>query len=316
MNCLCCGKELNLEKFVDHGWHKACIKRFFGTDALPEIDISDIVLEKLANEAVSKRLTVTGVQKKLSLHLSKEDTYRLTVVDYPTGFILKPQTKEYAQLPEYEHVSMQMAEEVGIKTMAHALVKMQDGFGYITRREDRSFKKGVVSKYAMEDFCQLSGRLTVDKYKGSYEQCGKLIDRFSDQPGMDKTELFLRVVFSFVIGNSDMHLKNFSLIEDSPGKRRFRLSPAYDMLPVNLVLPEDREQTALMLNGKKKNIRKKDFRMFGHNLSLTDKVIDRLIYEVCKKKGNLDRLITHSNLSADRKERFLAMIDERVHLFD
>ena len=314
MICLCCGKKLDEKELSDHGWHKGCIKNFFGTNTLPEIAISDEELERLANEAVNKRLTVTGVQKKLSLHLSKDDTYRLTVVDYPTGYILKPQTQEYRHLPEYEHASMQMAGLVGIETVSHALIEMQDGYGYITRREDRRIKKEKIVKYAMEDFCQLAGKQTADKYKGSYEQCGKLIDRYSDRPGFDKTELFLRSVFSFVIGNSDMHLKNFSLIEDASGSRMYHLSPAYDMLPVNLVLPEDQEQTALMLNGKKKNLRRKDFVAFGSNIGLSEKVIKNLINEVCSKADGMHNIINSSLLATEEKTGFSELLDDRIRI--
>lgn len=114
-----------------------------------------------------------------------------------------------------------MAAIVGIKTVPHALIKMNDQYAYITKRVDRSIEGDSIQMYAMEDFCQLSNRLTQDKYKGSYESCSKIIKRYSIYPGYDLSELFLRVVFSFVIGNSDMHLKNFSMRETQPGNREF-----------------------------------------------------------------------------------------------
>ena len=115
--------------------------------------------------------TVPGVQKKLSLHLSSDTNARLTIVDYPTGFILKPQTEEYAHMPEYEDLAMRLAELIGIQTVPHALIKMKDEYGYITKRIDRDITQDQIKLYAMEDFCQLSNRLTQDKYKGSYENC-------------------------------------------------------------------------------------------------------------------------------------------------
>ena len=180
--------------------------------------------------------TVPGVQKKLSLHLSSDTNARLTIVDYPTGFILKPQTEEYAHMPEYEDLAMRLAELIGIQTVPHALIKMKDEYGYITKRIDRDITQDQIKLYAMEDFCQLSNRLTQDKYKGSYENCGRIIKKYSITPGLDLSELFLRVAGSFVMGNSDMHLKNFSLRETEPGSRRFQLSKAYDMLPVNVIM--------------------------------------------------------------------------------
>uniref|UniRef100_UPI003FEE94C1 HipA domain-containing protein n=1 Tax=Eubacterium sp. TaxID=142586 RepID=UPI003FEE94C1 len=126
-------------------------------------------------------------------------------------------------------------------------------FAYITKRVDRLFQNGQMEMLAMEDFCQLDLRLTQDKYKGSYERCAKVINRYSSRKGLDMTELFIRLVFSYIVGNSDMHLKNFSLIETSAGSGKYILSPAYDLLPVNVIMPEDEEQFAIPMNGKKRN---------------------------------------------------------------
>ena len=122
---------------------------------------------------------------------------------------------------------------------------------------------------AMEDFCQLDLRLTQDKYKGSYERCAKIIERYSSRKGLDRTELYLRLVFSFLVGNSDMHLKNFSLIETEEGSEKYVLSPAYDLLPVNVIMPEDKEQFVLAMNGKKTHIRRKDFLLFAETCGMT-----------------------------------------------
>ena len=316
MNCLHCGKKLNTESEIRCGWHTKCVRNFFHSSSLPEIDLNEDSLNLLVKKAIKKHLTIPGVQKKLSLHLSKEDKYRLTVVDYPTGYILKPQTDVFRHLPEYEHVTMLMADLVGIQTVPHALVRLNDGYAYITKRVDRKFEKNQAYKYAMEDFCQLSGRLTSDKYKGSYEQCGKLILRFSEAPGFDLTEFYLRLVFCFITGNSDMHLKNFSLREDAPASRSFHLAPAYDLLPVNLVLPEDTEQTALMLNGKKKNIKKKDFFAFGEYIGLSDKVTRSLIRMVCDQEPQLIKMCKESLLTYEEQEGYNELIKKRVAVFD
>lgn len=258
MNCLCCGKTLN-NGGID-GWHKKCIKKFFGTNEIPEIDINKSIIEKIALEATTKGYTVTGVQKKLSLHLFSEKTKaRLTMVNYPTGFILKPQVDEFEALPEAEQLVMCMADIVGIVTVPHALIQNNGSYAYITKRIDRKISKDNVQLIAMEDFCQLDLRLTQDKYKGSYERCAKIVDKYSSRQGLDMTELYLRIVFSYVVGNSDMHLKNFSLIETEEGSGEYILSPAYDLLPVNLIMPEDKEQFALTMNGKKAEHKKKRF---------------------------------------------------------
>ena len=208
MNCLCCGKELH--KANEVGWHKACIKRFFGTTKLPKIEIDETTLKLLVEDTVKKGFTVPGVQKKLSLHLVSDDNKpRLTLVNFPTGYILKPQVSEYEALPESEHLIMSMADMAGISTVPHALIRGDDGIAYITKRVDRKLHDGRVEMLAMEDFCQLDLRLTEDKYRGSYERCAKIIKRYSSRVGIDMTEFFVRLVFCFVVGNSDMHLKNF-----------------------------------------------------------------------------------------------------------
>lgn len=199
MNCLCCGKPMD-DTHNNTGWHKTCVKKFFTTAVIPEIEITDSVLEELAKESANKGYTITGVQKKLSLHLSNERYPGLTVVNYPTGYILKPQVKDFCALPESEHLVMSMADKAKIPTVPHALVKNKDAYAYITKRIDRIFSKdSTVKLIAMEDFCQLGLRLTQDKYKSSYEQCGHIIRKYSSFTGLDMTELFYRLVFSFVL---------------------------------------------------------------------------------------------------------------------
>ena len=319
MNCLCCNKLLNdtatlYERNVQ--WHKKCIKNFFGTTFLPELDISDDTLKLLAVESTNRGYTVPGVQKKLSLHLTEGKEPRLTLVNYPTGYILKPQTEEYENLPEAEYLVMQMAKITGIKTVPFALIKMNKRFAYITRRVDRIKQKDDVKMLAMEDFCQLEERLTQDKYKGSYERCAKIITRYSSRSGFDLSELFLRLVFSFVAGNSDMHLKNFSLIETYEGACEYVLSDAYDMLPVNAVLPEDNEQFALTLNGKKSNIRKKDFLVFAENIGIQKAVAEKIIKDIVAREKTYLTMCDESYLPQKTKLVLKEIIKQRIGVIE
>ena len=316
MICLCCGKPL--EKSTEQkGWHRSCIKNFFGTKELPEIEIDEQTLEHLATENTNKGYTVPGVQKKLSLHLFSENNKpRLTLVNYPTGYILKPQVSQFESLPEAEHLVMSMAETVGIMTVPHALISKNSSYAYITKRVDRIITDTAVKMLAMEDFCQLDFRLTQDKYKGSYERCAKIIERYSNRKGLDLTELFLRLVFSFVVGNSDMHLKNFSLLETSEGSEMYQLSPAYDLLPVNVILPEDQEECALALNGKKMNLRKKDFLVFADNCGLSRTSAEKMIQMVISKKGKFYKMCEESLLSEVMKDQFKALIEKRLEILE
>ena len=316
MNCLCCGKpiiETASEQEKSSQWHNRCVKRFFGTKTLPDIEVSEEVLEQLAIESTNKGLTVPGVQKKMSLHLDNSGaTPRLTLVNYPTGYILKPQTKEYPCLPEAEYLVMQMAEKAKIKTVPHALIRIKaqdNALAYITKRIDRRDGKML----AMEDFCQLDGRLTEDKYKGSYERCAKIIRKYSSRAGLDITELFIRVVFSYIVGNSDMHLKNFSLIESDENSGSYILSDGYDMLPVNTVNPADTEQTALTMNGKKRNLHRNDFLKFADACQIDRAVAGKIIDRLKRYESEFIRETEQSYLTDELKESLIALMKERIN---
>lgn len=316
MNCLCCGKPLRTDN-TQSGWHKSCIKRFFGTTELPEIAIDEKTLEILAAESTSRGYTVPGVQKKLSLHLlSEESKPRLTLVNYPTGYILKPQVPEFEALPEAEHLVMCMADAAGISTVPHALIMGNGSLAYITKRVDRVFQKNTVQMLAMEDFCQLDLRLTQDKYRGSYERCAKIIDRYSARSGLDMTELYWRLVFSFIVGNSDMHLKNFSLLETKEGSGAYVLSPAYDLLPVNVIMPEDKEQFALAMNVKKANIRRKDFLVFAEECGISRNSAERTIAMLLSKKEKFISMCNDSLLPEHIKERFVSLMEDRMSVLE
>jgi serine/threonine-protein kinase HipA len=313
MKCLCCGKNLRTEN--ESGWHKSCIQKFFGTTQLPQIEIDDSTLETLATKSVSKGYTVPGVLKKLSLHLlSVGDAPRLTIVNYPTGYILKPQVEQFEALPESEHLVMCMADAIGIATVPHALIQNGNTYAYITKRIDRVFYKDRVEKLAMEDFCQLDFRLTRDKYHGSYEQCGKIIKRFSERSKLDLAELFIRIVFFYITGNSDMHLKNFSLIETAEGSMQYVLSAAYDLLPVKVNMPEDGEDFALAMNGKKTNIRKKDFFLFAENIGITKNTAQKMITQLVAHKGMLQSMCMESHLPDHLKTQFSELIEKRCSI--
>ena len=313
MNCLCCGKPLRTPD--ETGWHKACIKRFFGTTKLPEIEIDDKTLNLLATETTNKGFTVPGVQKKLSLHLVSDSCKpRLTLVNYPTGYILKPQVAEFEALPESEQLIMTMADMAGISTVPHALIKGNAGLAYITKRVDRNLTDEKIEMLAMEDFCQLDLRLTEDKYRGSYERCAKIIKLYSSRVGIDMSEFYIRLVFCFIVGNSDMHLKNFSLIETAEGSGEYVLSPAYDLLPVNANMPADKEEFALAMNGKKMNIRKGDFLKFADTCDISRQTAEKLIENLVKLTPKWLSMCEKSLLPDELKERLKKIITERTEI--
>ena len=291
MNCLYCYKPL-ADGEVDY--HKSCARKIFESTTVPVLPYTRANIKELAREIVSASTTVTGVQAKLSLDITRGhagEPQRFTIVGLWGRFILKPQTDRFANLPENEDLTMHMAEAVGIKTVPHSLIRFADGeLCYITRRVDRT-KKG--DKIAMEDMCQLSERLTEDKYKGSYERIAKLIKQYSAAPLLDVVNFWEVVVFSWLTGNADMHLKNFSLYRPADN---YMLTPAYDLLSTSIVMPEDDEELALTLNGK---IKRADFEKAMLDSGMDEKAIEKLFKKFAKTLPKWYALIEESFLSKD-----------------
>lgn len=292
--CLYCYKHL-ADGEVDY--HKSCARKIFESTTVPVLPYTRVNIKELAQEIVSASTTVTGVQAKLSLDITRGhagEPQRFTIVGLWGRFILKPQTDRFANLPENEDLTMHLAEAAGIKTVPHSLIRFADGeLCYITRRVDRT-KKG--DKIAMEDMCQLSERLTEDKYKGSYERIAKLIKQYSAAPLLDVVNFWEVVVFSWLTGNADMHLKNFSLYRPADN---YMLTPAYDLLSTSIVMPEDEEELALTLNGKKKKIKRADFEKAMLDSGMDEKAIEKLFKKFAKTLPKWYALIEESFLPKD-----------------
>lgn len=250
--CLYCYKPL---ADGEKDFHPACARKFFGEPQAPVLDYTTEQLDELAAKVIQDQTSLTGVQPKLSLHLQKhQGCSRLTIVGLWGGYICKPQTSQYPQMPEVEDLTMHLAEAAKIEVVPHTLMRMaDDSLCYLTRRIDRVGEE----KIAMEDMCQLTERMTENKYMSSYERVGKTIASFSTTPKMDVVNFFELVLFCWLTGNNDMHLKNFSLYE--PHDSEIRLTPAYDLLNAAIINPKDDEELALTLNGRKKHINRNDF---------------------------------------------------------
>lgn len=291
-------------------FHQACNKRFFGQLKTPQLGYSLDNLQELATQVIQSQMAVTGVQAKVSLSLYRKQeknlTKKLTIVGLYGDYILKPPSEHYAQLPELESATMHMAAVCGINVVPHSLIHLQDGtLCYITKRVDRT-RKG---KLRMEDMCQLSERLTEDKYKGSHEQVAKLILKYSSNPLLDVSNFYEQVLFSFFTGNTDMHLKNFSLLEKEG--QGLSLCPAYDLVPTALVNPADTEELALTLNAKKRKLNYKDFLAAYENGGLNKKVLDNTLelFQYCKPE--MEAVIEKSFVSEEYKENYYALLNNR-----
>ena len=306
--CLYCYKEL---ADGEQDFHKSCSKKIFGTTEAPLLPYTRANIAELARKVIRSQTTLTGVQAKLSLNIAKAGKgtpERFTIVGLWGRYILKPQTEHYPHLPELEDLTMHMAEAVKMQVVPHSLVRFADGeLCYITRRIDRGAHG---EKYPMEDLCQLSERLTEHKYKGSYEQIAKTILRYSSAPKLDVVNFWEQVLFSWITGNADMHLKNFSLYSRNQGV--YGLTPAYDLLSTALVLPEDTEELALTLNGRKRKLRRSDFVQAMTASGMDEKVIDNLFKKFIKAIPKWDEWIDISFLPDEMKSKYKELISERI----
>ena len=301
--CLYCYQEL---KEGQRDYHPACARRFFGSATPPVLPYSRQNISELASEVIRSRTTLTGVQPKLSMDINRggrDEPDRLTIVGLWGRYILKPKSDTYPWLPEDEDLTMHLATLARIQVVPHALIRFSDGeLTYITRRIDRDDDG---RKYLMEDACQLSERLSADKYKSSYENVGKLIRRYSSMAQLDLVNYWELVVFSWLTGNSDMHLKNFSLLSLVPGL--YTLAPAYDLLNVHLLF-DDPEELALTLDGRKRKLTRQNFVNAMRTTGLDDKVIGNILQKFPKMLPRWNDFIDQSLLPEELRQRYKAEI--------
>jgi serine/threonine-protein kinase HipA len=306
--CLYCYQPLGEG---DIGFHSKCSKKIFGTTEAPVLDYSLDQMHELAKKVVQSHVTVPGVQAKLSFHFEPQrgQENRLTLVGVWGNYILKPPTQQFDHLPENEDLTMHLAKLFKINVVPHSLIRLKSGeLAYITKRIDRIGEQ----KLAMEDLCQLSERLTEDKYKGSMEQVGKVIMQYSSNPLFDAQVFFEVALFSFLTGNADMHLKNFSMIDLDNGLTQ--LAPAYDLLSTRLVIPEkdDPEELALTMNGRKRKFRINDFQQLAKSLKLNQKQVDNILKRFQKAIPTVLDFINNSFLPEDKKIEYKELIQERA----
>ena len=308
MRCLFCYQELHDGELH---YHAACAKRFFGASVVPSMPYSQADIRELAKQVVRSHTTVTGVQAKLSMDIQRANqNSRLTIVDKGGKYILKPQTAQYPYLPEIEDLTMHLAQAVKIDVVPHALLRFDNGeLCYLTKRIDRDKRGG---KIAMEDMCQLTEHLTERKYKGSYEQIAKAIRKYSAVPGLDLTKYWTIVLFSWIVGNSDMHLKNFSIY--APNGVDNVLSPAYDLVNTLLVIPDDEEELALTLNGKKRKLTRQDFEQAMLSSGLNDKVVSNIFNKFLRLYTQWETIIRSSFLPEYMQTAYWQLIEKRIQL--
>jgi len=267
---------------------------------------SEEQIREAANRVV--KISIQGVQPKLSSRLNlKLEIFEL--VDSGGEFILKPQNPMFQELPENEDLSLKMAKKCGIEVPIHGLIFSKDKkLTYFIKRFDR---KGRNKKIAVEDFSQLSGETRETKYNSSMEKVVNIIDKYCTFPAIEKIKLFRRTLFNFLIGNEDMHLKNFSL---SSRNDKIELAPAHDFLSTTIALNLSQDEIALPLSRKKSNLSKKLFiEYFGNEkLCLNEKTINNVLISIHEAISSWYGLIEDSFLSTDLKSKYNDLLEERI----
>jgi len=312
--CLYCYKELE-SGMVDY--HPGCAKKFFGTVAAPILPYTRDNMHDLAGQVIRSSTSVTGVQAKMSLDVDKggkNEPAKFTVVGLWGRYIFKPESPVFRCMPELEDLTMKMAEAAGIAVVPHTLVRLQDGeLGYLTKRVDRSDRG---EKYSMLDMCQLTNRLTEHKYYGTYAQLAETVKRYSSVPGLDVQKYWEIVLFSWIVGNSDMHCKNFSLI--SYDGVQYRLSPAYDLISVKISFPQDSDEMAMTFEvcGAKTGFDRKTFSEAFKQSGLSEKVSENMITRMIGCKPKWEDLITNSFLPDSLKKDLFILIETRLAILE
>lgn len=302
--CLYCYEALENET----DFHERCSVKFFGSKIAPTLEYSLDEMTELAKNVVEQRIAVPGVQPKLSLSMISNSTHtdkKLTVVGALGGlYILKPPCVHYRDMPENEHVTMRIAEAFGISTVPSSLIRLKSGErSYISRRIDR-LSDGT--RIHMIDMLQITEAF--DKYRSSMERIGKAITQYSTNTLLDQVSFFELTVFCFLTGNNDMHLKNFSMIQNG---EEWKLSPAYDLLNVAIVNPNDDEELALTLEGKKKKLKRENFIKLGQGLGLNAKQIQGVFKRMEENKVKAFQWIDKSFLSPEMKVEYKKLLEER-----
>ncbi len=303
--CLYCYESVE----AGHDFHEKCSLEFFGTPVPPVIEYSLDQMDELVKHMVERSIAIPGVQAKLSMSLVKnakgKSDSRLTVVGALGGqYIFKPPSESFPEMPQNEHLTMRMAEAFGIRVVPSSLIRLASGeLSYITKRVDR---KETGEKLHMIDMFQITEAF--DKYKSSMEKVGKAINDYSDNTLLDKIFYFELALFSFLTGNNDMHLKNFSMIESNSG---WVLSPVYDLLNITILNPDDEEELALTLCGKKKKLKREHFVQLGEGLGLTDKQIKGVFKRIERDTPKAIELIDRSFLSTDMMNAYKEVLEKR-----
>lgn len=313
-NCLYCYQPLPVDGQRD--FHERCSLEFFGEKTAPLLPYTLDQMAELAKNVVERSVAVPGVQPKISLSLVRETVNhqrqeRLTVVGALGGqYIFKPPSEQFKELPANEHLTMRIAEALGIRTVPSSLIRLASGeLAYITKRIDRT---PAGEKIHMLDMFQITEAF--DKYRSSMERVGKALERYSAITLLDLLRYFELTLFALLTGNNDMHLKNFSMIQTN--EEDWELAPAYDLLNVQIVLPADKEELALTLAARKSKLTRENLDGFGSGLGLLERQLKDVYTRFAEGRTGVEDWIRRSFLSPNLQERYFDLLSERYARFE
>lgn len=280
------------------------LRAMFGKPIRPAIPIS---LSEVAAEArkLAGKLSISGVQPKLSVSLEGD---RLVTVERNGQFILKPQTQDFPELPQNEYLCMQMGHRFGLNTAPCLLLELADGSpAYLVKRFDRRKDGRGMEKLACEDMHQILGG--PDKYAGSHEQIARVIREYCTFAPLELQRLFEIVLFNFAIGNGDAHRKNFSLLTGEDGT--IALSPVYDLVSSRLVIPEEADELALTVNGRRNRLTRNDFATLGIHMQIATAYAEKRLEDLLVLQETFGEMVASSTLSQPLRTRFLDILVDR-----
>jgi serine/threonine-protein kinase HipA len=280
------------------------LREMFGKPVRPAIPLTLADVAQQARKFAGK-MSISGVQPKLSVRLDDEG---LLPTERDGRYILKPQTLGFAQLPQNEYLCMQMGKLFGLLTADCLLLELSDGSpAYLVKRFDRRKKGQNIAKLHCEDMQQIIGGQ--DKYSGSHEQIARAIGEHCSVEAVEMQRLFEITIFNFTIGNGDAHKKNFSLLT---ADGRTTLSPAYDLVSSRLALPEESDEMALTIGGKRNRLTRRDFKEFARHMGITEDYMQKKLDQLVALGGEFDTMIAKSALSDELRERFSQILASRL----
>ena len=277
----------------------------FGKPIRPTIDISlpDVAMQA---QKMAGKLSISGVQPKLSVALEGE---HLVPVQRSGQFILKPQRQEFPELPQNEYLSMQMGRLFGLRTASCLLLELADGSpAFLVKRFDRYKQGSRLEKLPCEDMQQILGKR--DKYDGSHEQIAAAVRQHCTFAPLEMQRLFEVTLLNFAIGNGDAHMKNFSLLTDKEGN--VALSPAYDLVSSRLVIPNEADELALTVNGKRNNLRRNDFLAFAKYMEVEQFYAEGRLHDLLDLRGKFSEMIASSTLTPPLRASFDEILVTRL----